>query len=182
MTKTTASRRILLILVVTLIAAAGLVFEVVAANPVYADVREIELEKTEDSDLWSDSDLTFIVDLEGLDFYNIDVGVRVDGEDQWLNLDDHYSCSYDLDTLEIFLKGDEIFKAVGECHLKISVSFKDRNYEEIAYGSNEVDVRESKYEGLLKDGDIFLGRDRRIGKKLNVRVQNKENPDGNVFE
>ena len=71
MTKTTASRRILLILVVTLIAAAGLVFEVVAANPVYADVREIELEKTEDSDLWSDSDLTFIVDWEGLDFYNI---------------------------------------------------------------------------------------------------------------
>ena len=182
MTKTTASRRILLILVVTLIAAAGLVFEVVAANPVYADVREIGLEKTEDSDLWSDSDLTFIVYLEGMDFFNTNVGVRVDGEDQWLNPHDHYSCSYDLDTLEIVLKGDEIFKAVGECHLKISVSFKDRNYEEIAYGSNEVDVRESKYEGLLKDGNIFLGRDRRIGKKLNVWVQNKENLDGKVFD
>ena len=62
MTKTTASRRILLILVVTLIAVTGLVFGVVTAKPVYADVKEIELEKTEDSDLWSDSDLTFIVD------------------------------------------------------------------------------------------------------------------------
>ena len=182
MTKETASRHILLILVVTLIAVTGLVFGVVMAKPVYADVREIELENTDGSDLWSDSNLTIIVPedyLSGIDYFSTNVSVRVKGKDQWLNQNDHFSCSNDSATWKLFLKGDEIFKAVGECELVISVSFRDQNDEEIAYGSNEVNVRESQYNYDLPQYDrIPFEGDGQISNKLNVWAQNKDYPNG----
>ena len=182
MTKETASRHILLILVVTLIAATGLVFGVVMAKPVYADAREIELEYTDGSDLWSDSNLTIIVPedyLSGIDYFSTNVSVRVKGKDQWLNQNDHFSCSNDSATWKLFLKGDEIFKAVGEGELVISVSFRDQNDEEIAYGSNEVNVRESQYNYDLPQYDrIPFEGDGQISNKLNVWAQNKDYPNG----